>query len=220
MGSKKAVIFDVDGTLLNTERVYMQAWREAGSILGYSIGRELLERTRGACLSESIRLFKETFGNDFPYDDARRIRVQKAESILKALSPEELRMPHAQQTLRELCKKGFKLAVASSTRYDLTEDHLKHAELFDLFEAVVGGDMVENGKPEPDIFLLAAKLLGVEPAEAVVVGDAPPDVFAATSAGMKVILIPDQTPANGQTSALSAKVMESLERLPEIIEHI
>ena len=113
---------------------------------------------------------------------------------------------------------GYKLAVASSTKHAHTVSHLKHAGLLDYFQAVVGGDMVIRGKPNPDIFLKAAQLLGSTSADCLVVGDTPADVKAATAAGMQVILIPDQVPATPETTALSWKLLDSLAQLPDALE--
>lgn len=207
------VIFDVDGTLLDTEKIYMQAWRQAGALFGYHIPDEALKKTRAVSSKIAIQTFCSFCGEDFPYKDIQKERVRIAEEIIGASSPEQLHKPGVLRVLRDFTKAGYRMAVASSTGSEKTVEHLRHAELLDWFPVVVGGDMVELGKPEPDIFLKAAQMSGATPDECVVIGDTPADVFAGTAARMRVVLIPDQVPANEQTIVLSSRVLSGLNEL-------
>ncbi len=214
----KAVIFDVDGTLLDTERLYMQGWREAAALFGYPMPEEALLKTRAVRIPEAIKVFQHYCGADFPYHDVRKERTRISEEIIERSTPEELCKPNVHKLLDYLAEHSIAMAVASSTLYERTVAHLKQAELFHYFQAAVGGDMIENGKPAPDIFLKAAQLLGVAPEECIVVGDTPADVLAANAAGMPVILIPDQVPPNAQTTALSWKILSDLWDVANAIE--
>lgn len=214
----KAVIFDVDGTLLDTEKIFMQAWREAGALFGYTITQDALLRTRAVSAKIAAEIFRETAGADFPYETIKQERIRIAEGIISASKPQELVKPGVKHVLEWMKKQGFKLAVASSTDYMKTCSHLKHADLWHYFEAAVGGDMVNAGKPEPDIFQKAAGLLNTATEDCLVVGDTPADVFAGSAAGMDVILIPDQVPANERTAALSRMILEHIGQLPVFLE--
>jgi len=216
---KRAVIFDVDGTLLDTERLYMVGWREAGKLLGHPVAEEALARTRGINSREvAVATFLEFCGADFPFEEVRKQRVRIAEEIIEASTPEQLLRPGAREALTALREKGYLLAVATSTGKARTLEHMGKAQLLDYFDAMVTGDMVKNSKPAPDIFLMAAEHLGVPPEECVVVGDTPADVFAGFAAGMDVYLIPDQVPANPETRAKSRRVLESLEQFLTALE--
>ena len=210
---KHTVIFDVDGTLLDTERINMEGWRKAGAHMGYQIPEEILVKTRGLNKGMSLLLYQEHFGKEFPFEEVREQRVLFAEEIIASISPEQLRKPSAMEVLEVLREKGFRLAVASATEQEKTVSHLERAGLRDYFQAVVTGDMVEKGKPAPDMFLLAARRLGSSPEECIVVGDSPADVFAASAAGMDIYLIPDQVPANSDTRARSRQVLNDLGQL-------
>ena len=214
----KTVIFDIDGTLLNTEILYMEGWRRAGAEFGFPVTEEALLQTRAVNAAVAKEVFRRLISPDFPYEQIRSRRVEISEQIIESLSPEQLRMPYAEILLPALRRDGFSVAAASSTHLEKTNAHLTHAGLLSFFSAVVGGDMVTRGKPEPDIFLKAAALVGADPSECIVVGDTPADVFAAHAAGMKMILIPDQVPANEKTASLSWRILSSLAEVPAVIE--
>lgn len=214
----KAIIFDVDGTLLDTERIYMEAWRQAGQLFGYIIPQEALLKTRAVAKSIAISVFQNYCGVDFPYEDIMKKRITIAESMIQAANREVLVKPGTEELLRTLKNKGIMLAVASTTDQFKTRTHLEHVGLLHWFSVVVGGDMVHQSKPEPDVFLLVAKQLNVVPSECVVVGDTPADVYAASAAGMDCYLVPDLVPANEQTMALSRQVLSCITQLPEALE--
>ena len=213
----KAIIFDVDGTLLDTERIYMEAWVKAGALFGYTVTDEALMKTRAVAVSVAIPVFQACCGADFPYEAVRKERVRIAEEIIAEAGADKLIKPGTPAVLQALRDAGYAMAVASSTDIAKTRSHLEHAGLLDWFPVAIGGDMVKQTKPNPDIFLLAAEKLGVDPKDCIVVGDTPADVLAGTAAGMQVILIPDCVPANEQTAALSWKILDSISQLPEVL---
>ena len=204
---KKTIIFDVDGTLLDSERVYMQAWKLAGAKFGYTITDEALLQTRAVNAAVAEAVFRKCFGQDFPLDDVYEERVRISEELIANTPADKLLKPYTRELLQWLQCRSCTMAVASTTGYEKTKAHLSHAGLWDFFSVVVCGDMVEHGKPEPDIFLKAAQLAGATPGECIVVGDSPADVKAASAAGIPVILIPDQVPLNPLTEALSCAII-------------
>ena len=216
---KKAVIFDVDGTLLNTEKIYVEAWMAAGEYMNIPITYEAVMRTRAISREGSIKIFRELCGDDFPYDDVYVHRRRIAEEIIEERAPETIRMEHTLSVLNWMKERGIRMAAASTTEHSITVSHLQKCEIYDYLEVVLGGGKVPpgRGKPNPDIFLLAAEHLGVKPEECIVVGDTPADVFGGYAAGMDVVLIPDQVPANEETTALSLRVLEHLGELPDVL---
>ena len=213
----KAVIFDVDGTLLDTEKLYMQAWVEAGASFGYTVPNEALMQTRAVRAAVAKEVFRKYCGQDFPYEQILQERVRVGERIIDALPADKILLPHTVHVLKWLRQRGLKIAAATSTDQQKTCKHLTHVGLQDAFDAIVCGDMVSKSKPEPDIFLEAARRLGVSTDECIVVGDTPADVLAGSAAGMRVVLIPDQVPANEQTTALSWRILSDLGQLPDVI---
>ena len=213
----KAVIFDVDGTLLDTEKIYITAWRQAAERFGYTLPQEALRQTRAVSIPVAKERFRYYCGEAFPYDAVRVTRIEIAEEIIRTVPLEQLCKPGAAELLQWLKAQGIALAAATSTGKQQTLDHLERAELLQYFDAVVCGDMIARGKPEPDIFLKAAELMGIAPEDCLVVGDTPADVLAAAAAGMKMVLIPDQVPANEKILASSWKCLESLYQLQSLL---
>lgn len=212
----KAVIFDVDGTLLDTERIYMKAWKEAAAEAGYVMPDSVLQKTRAVNAKDAARIFEEEIGNGFSYQAVRPIRVRIAEEIIKRESP--ILKPGVLELLAFLEGKGIRLSVASSTNQQGTREHLAESRILDRFEVVVGGDMVTNGKPHPDIFLKAAEALRVAPEECIVVEDSPTGIRAAYAAGMKAVLVPDQAVITQEIIDMADVVLNSLLEMPAYLQ--
>ena len=212
----KAVIFDVDGTLLDTERIYMKAWKEAAAEAGYVMPDSVLQKTRAVNTKDAARIFEEEIGNGFSYQAVRPIRVRIAEEIIKRESP--ILKPGVLELLAFLEGKGIRLSVASSTNQQGTREHLAESRILDRFEVVVGGDMVTNGKPHPDIFLKAAEALGAAPEECIVVEDSPAGIRAARAAGMKAVLVPDQAAITQEIIDMADVVLNSLLEIPAYLQ--
>lgn len=212
----KAVIFDVDGTLLDTERIYMQAWKDAAAELGYVITDELLRKTRAINTKDAARIFETEIGNGFSYEKTRVGRVRIAEEIIQRESP--ILKPGVLELLDYLKEAGIRVSVASSTHLKGTKEHLAESRILERFEVIVGGDMVTKGKPNPDIFLKAAELLELSPAECIVVEDSPAGIRAACAAGMKAVLVPDRAAITEEIIAMSDVVLRSLQDMPAYME--
>ena len=212
----KAVIFDVDGTLLDTERIYMKAWKEAAAEAGYVMPDSVLQKTRAVNAKDAARIFEEEIGNGFSYQAVRPIRVRIAEEIIKRESP--ILKPGVLELLAFLEGKGIRLSVASSTNQQGTREHLAESRILDRFEVVVGGDMVTNGKPHPEIFLKAAEALRVAPEECIVVEDSPTGIRAAYAAGMKAVLVPDQAAITQEIIDMADVVLNSLLEMPAYLQ--
>ena len=212
----KAVIFDVDGTLLDTERIYMKAWKEAAAEAGFVMPDSVLQKTRAVNTKDAARIFEEEIGNGFSYQAVRPIRVRIAEEIIRRES--RILKPGVLEFLAFLEEMGIRLAVASSTNQQGTREHLAESRILDRFEVVVGGDMVTNGKPHPDIFLKAAEALGTAPEACIVVEDSPAGIRAAHAAGMKAVLVPDQAAITQEIIDMADVVLNSLLEMPAYLQ--
>ncbi len=213
--SIQALIFDMDGLLFDTETLAFDNWLKAGRVFGYDIPESLLMDCIGRDLRGSRHLFETTLGADFPFDEIRELRIQYAEDVIRRHG-----VP-LKAGVAELFEwrdgAGPPKAVATSTGRGRAEFLLKTAGLFDHFDTVVTGEDVEKGKPEPDIFLLAAKRLNASPARCVVFEDSDSGVRAAHRAGMMPILIPDMTAPTDEILGLARRVCASLTDARRII---
>ena len=215
-----AVIFDVDGTLLDTERMYMDAWRQAAKMQGFEIDEEYLLNTRAVNKAEVLKIWDKYYP-DQSYEKTWQIRVELAEKWLSELEDSDSILKKGCRKLLDwLDEKGIKKATASSTTKERNDLHLKEAGLLGRFEVMIGGDMVSRGKPHPDSFLLAAGKLGVDPAECIVCEDSRAGIEAAHNAGMIPVFIKDCVPANDMVNEFAAYQPADLSEVISIIEEI
>lgn len=183
------VIYDMDGLLLDTERFYTEVTQQIvgrwGKVFDWSVKSHMVGRPA----MESARYLVAALGLPIAPEEYLRER----EALLEALMPSSEPMPGAVELTRVLHGMGVAQAVATSSQRRLFElKTQRHRDWFTVFDAVVLGDdpRIAHGKPAPDIFLLAAQELEAEPADCVVLEDAPSGVAAARAAGMQVVAVP------------------------------
>jgi HAD superfamily hydrolase (TIGR01509 family) len=185
----KGVIFDMDGLMLDTEQMYIKSCIRISGEMGWPITEEFFKSTIGITDNDAIEIYKKEYGNDYPYwkvwDAVRKELFEMAEKN---------GIPHKRGLLALLNKlKSLKipLAVATSTERYLAKRKLTQAGILERFTALACGDEVERGKPEPDIFLLAAERLGVEPESCVGFEDSPAGLAGLAAAGIPSVFIKD-----------------------------
>lgn len=187
----RAVLFDMDGLMFDTERLATEAWLKVGSRNGLPITGKLLAEMRGRPLEDCIQMFKDRLGADFEFYELRRERQMYTEAdLVQSGLPVK---PGLKELLEYLQKSGCKIALATSTQKELASSYLKMAGVEGYFHCTVFGDMVHRGKPDPEIYQLAAQLLGVPAENCLVLEDSPVGVCAGWRAGCQVIMVPDLT---------------------------
>lgn len=179
----------MDGVLFDTEKLCMDGWRQVASKRGIAGMEKVAVRCIGLNGNDTKRLVLSHYGQDFAYEEFREeVSAWVEERIEKNGLPVK---KGVNRILPYLKQSGTAIGLASSSRYTSVVSHLKQAEIIDFFQVIVTGDMIEHSKPQPDIYLLACRKLGVEPCQAVAVEDSPNGIRSACAAGMKVIMVPD-----------------------------
>lgn len=191
MNPSRAFIFDMDGLLFDTENLGVRASIEVGRALGYPIDRDLVMKvigvTHAAC--------EATYSAAIPNFDGTLFFPAFGRWMQETIQKEGLGVKTgARELLSFLREKGMPCALASSSPMDLIEFYLKQAGMTECFDQIVSGAMVSRSKPAPDIFLLAARKLGVSPECCMVFEDSINGIKAGRAAGMRVCMVPDLIP--------------------------
>lgn len=185
----KAVVFDMDGVLFDTERLYKESWNLVARERHLEKINEVLEKCIGVNRQSTVRIIKEAYGEDFPVSEFMDTCSKLAkEKIEKDGIPVK---KGAKELLEFLKGENCKIGLASSTRKIRIMENLEWGGLKDYFQVIIGGDMVERSKPDPEIYLCACKELSVEPKEAYAIEDSPNGIRSAHRAGMMTIMVPD-----------------------------
>ncbi len=211
-----AIIFDMDGVIFDSERLYMQCCREAAEIFGADNIEEVVLSCIGLNTEKTHERYRSAYGDDFPlaefWKEATTRFAGKAQGGLLPVKD------GAAEILEKLKNDGMPVALASSTRTEMVIRELTAAELDGYFNVIIGGDMVTKSKPEPDIFLLAAEKLGIKIEDCAVIEDSMNGIRAARASGAYVIMVPDLVQPTEEDSQLyTDAVLPSLNEVREMI---
>lgn len=214
----KAVVFDMDGIIFDSERLIIECWKETADKYGIADIERACEACLGVNAVETREIFKSFYGQDFPYDE-----YKKEMSEMFHGRYDGGRLPTkvgVKELLIFLKGQGKKVGLASSTRSMVVKQELTDAGLIEYFDIVVGGDMVTRSKPQPDIFLKACKELGVEPEEAFAIEDSYNGIRAAASGKLRPLMVPDLMPPTEEMRQLAEKIFETLLDVREFLEQV
>lgn len=208
MKKANTVIFDMDGVIFDTERIYLETWTSIFDKYGYKMSKEVYTSVMGVGRKNVIKTFKEKYGEDLPIE---KMYKEKDEKLLKKIEAGNIPVKRGTYELLDYLKNNnYKIALATSAKRERVEKHLDDANIKAMFNAIVCGDEVERAKPNPDIFLKAAKKLSVEKNKCIVIEDSPSGVKAGYKAGMKVVNIPDLKECDSDMKKYSHKVFNNL----------
>lgn len=210
MEDRFTVIFDMDGVLLDTERVHIQAWKRAADDLGIQEIDSVCYQFIGINRALSRQIFNEKYAPDFDYDKVWEKVKSHADRICRGGLPMK---PGAEEILRFLKGQGVPLALASSTNIDTVRKELLEDGILEYFDQVIGGDMIRRSKPDPEIFLLAAQKMNAAPESCYVIEDSYNGIRAASAAGMHPIMVPDLLPPDEEMKRLAEAILPSLQEV-------
>lgn len=212
---KKAVIFDMDGVIFDTEKVYLDIWTEVFEKYGYKMTKELYVTVMGTGRKNVIKTFLENFGDDLPIE---KMYEEKDNQLFYRIENQGIPLKEGVKELFSMLKeKDYKIALATSAKKERVEKQIKDKWLKESFDAIVCGDDVEKGKPSPDIFLKAAKEIDVEPENCFVVEDSPAGIKAAFSGGMKGIHVEDLKVADEEILKYCEKNFKNLQEIKKYL---
>lgn len=213
----QAVIFDMDGTLIDTERVSQASWRRAARDFGVEIPERILRAFVGCSIPNAMKMVDDEFGD--PVFTERLFN--RRHEIFEATWEDELELkPGAAEAITAARDRGLAVALATSSVRDRAVISMERFGLMELFDAAVFDEDIEHHKPSPDVYLIAAERLGVEPGRCIAVEDSFNGVRAGAGAGMHVIMIPDYNEPTSNIRALCSAVLPSLLEFPVALEQL
>ncbi len=206
--SIKAVVFDMDGIIFDSERLVIDCWKVVAEKYAIPDIEEACNECLGVNGVETKEKFLNRYGQDFPYD-AYKSEMSKIyhDNYDGGRLPMKIGVVELLQYIKE-CK--LKVALASSTRSEVVTQQLRDAGILKYFQVIVGGDMVTRSKPQPDIFLKACEELGVAPEESFAIEDSYNGIRAAAAGHLRPLMVPDLMPPTEEMRSLSEGICDTL----------
>ena len=213
---KHGAIFDMDGLLVDSERMYQQVWIDQANEMGIELGPDFINEVSGTngVLRENI------INKHFHTDEGKAIVAENLKRGKEKLQKHVPLKTGVREILKFLYDQGIRIAVASSNYEDQIRSNLEKSGIAPYFDAIVSGSEITHGKPAPDIFLKAAELLGEKPGNCVVIEDSFNGIRAAKAAGMTAIMVPDQLIPDEEISKLADFVLPSLVVVKDRLESL
>lgn len=212
----KGAIFDMDGLMLDTEKLLVRFWRQAAGEYGYDMTVQHVLDIRSLSRKYAIPQLRGIFGGQFEFE---QIRARRIELMNAYIEENGFEVKKGLFELLEYLKRGpYRIAVATATDYERATAYLRRIDALEYFDEIICGNMVENGKPEPDIYLAAAAKLGLEAGECAALEDSPNGIRSAYAAGCRVIMIPDLSQPDDAVAPMLSAVYESLDNAVEFFE--
>lgn len=208
LGMVNAVIFDMDGVLIDTEKWLNKFWCQAAREAGFDMKPEQALLIRSMAGKYAAPFLQGIFGNKFAYWTIRERRKELMKEHINAHGIEK--KPGVDEVLDYLHGRGIKTAVATATDLVRTRDYLTQIGVCGRFDKLICASMVENGKPEPDIYRYACEQIGEKPENCLAVEDSPNGIRAAVAAGLRTVMVPDLTRADEELKKMIVAEADTL----------
>lgn len=214
----EAVIFDMDGVLIDTERVSFDSYKKILKEYDYDISHQFYLTLLGRNVPSIKSIFTKTYGSDFPFDE---IYLKKSRMATETIDKYGVVIKEGVHELIDYLKNNkYKIAVATSTRRERAHKLLKDIEVIDKVDYIICGDQVQNSKPDPEIFLKAAKGMSVQPEMCAVIEDSEAGVLAANSANMRAFNVPDMKMPDDNMKKIAFRICNNLAEVKEYFEDL
>lgn len=215
MNTWQAVIFDMDGTLLDTESISIKSWKQTAEKFHFTITDDILFSLIGRTRQEQQSIFdtfmpKDIQGEAIAFHNQNKKAMKRRDGV-----PQKTNLKALMKDIREM---GYRLALATSEQKEEVAYNLQETQIADVFEVIVCAGMVKRGKPEPDIYLKTAKDLNLRPQDCLVVEDSFSGVRSAYRAGMDVVMIPDKLAPDEELHPLCTYILEDLSALLALLK--
>lgn len=211
----RGALFDMDGVILDSEKLYTRFWIEGCQALGYTMTREQAVGLRGRNRKEAAQRIRDYFGPEASYEvlKAKRIELMDAYIARHGVDPKG----GIREILKFLKENHIPRAVTTASPVARVREYLIPLGLYDYFDAICTAYDVPNGKPEPDIYLYGAQVLGLPPESCIAIEDSAAGIESAYRAGCMAALVPDQDPPDEETVKRSTLQADSLLDVIEVI---
>lgn len=214
----KAVIFDMDGLMIDTEKLLMRFWIESAKSFGFNMTKEDVLTIRSLAGKYTEIKLKKRFGESFNYQKVRARRIELMNDYILKNGIEKKK--GLDELLIYLKEKSYKTSVATATDLKRASMYLDIIDVKKYFDKIICATMVQNGKPKPDIYLKACEELKVLPCEAIALEDSPNGIISAYDAGCNAVMVPDLSEPDEEIQKLLFKRIDSLDLLIEVLESI
>ena len=213
----KAVLFDMDGLMVDTESLSTEAFINSAKAQGYNMTKEETLKVLGFTKANIYQFWIDYFqGTNVDGEILVDDHYEYIENVLYTVGPEK--MPYVEELLKYLRENNYKIAVASSSDTADIKNNLEKTKLEKYIDEIASGAEVENGKPAPDVFLLAAKRLGVDPKDCLILEDSKAGIKAGKASGAMVFMVPDMYTVDKECEDTADRILTNLGEVIEILE--
>lgn len=213
----KAVLFDMDGLMVDTESLSTEAFINSAKAQGYNMTKEETLKVLGFTKANIYQFWIDYFqGTNVDGKKLVDDHYEYIENVLYTVGPEK--MPYVEELLKYLRENNYKIAVASSSDTSDIKNNLEKTKLEKYIDEIASGAEVENGKPAPDVFLLAAKRLGVDAKDCLILEDSKVGIKAGKASGAMVFMVPDMFTVDKECEDTADRILTNLGEVIEILE--
>ena len=213
----KAVLFDMDGLMVDTESLSTEAFINSVKAQGYNMTKEETLKVLGFTKANIYQFWIDYFqGTNVDGKKLVDDHYEYIENVLYTVGPEK--MPYVEELLKYLRENNYKIAVASSSDTADIKNNLEKTKLEKYIDEIASGAEVENGKPAPDVFLLAAKRLGVDAKDCLILEDSKAGIKAGKASGAMVFMVPDMYTVDKECEDTADRILTNLGEVIEILE--